>query len=220
MRFIEVGTNPSVIESPHMVRVSPDGKYWYVVFLNNSVIQKYRCSDDVFVGQANLFLPNQPVANINKDWNTFIITNDNKKAFCVSYNANGQVATVDLENMKCIRVQGGFSVPHGIALNANQTKVYVTRQLGNYMYVSDTAFSNPITVSLENGVSPNPTPKLDPHEIILAPNQTDLLITCQKSNELRVFSIPQNSVTQVVNTAIYPQEIILHQNKSVYLLSV
>jgi DNA-binding beta-propeller fold protein YncE len=214
MRFIEVGINSSVIESPHMVRVSPDGKYWYVVFLSNSVIQKYRCSDDAFIGQANLFLPNQPLANINKDWNTFIITNDSKKAFCVSYNANGQVATVDLENMKCTRIQGGFSVPHGIALNASQTMLYITRQQGNYMYVSDTAFSNPITVSLENGLSPNPTPKLDPHEIILAPNQTDLLITCQKSNELRVFSIPQNSVTQVVNTAIYPQEIILHQNKA------
>lgn len=214
MRYIPVGVNPSVIESPHMVRVSPDGKYWYVVFLNNSVIQKYRCSDDAFVGQSNLFLPNQPVNTINKDWNTFTITADGKKAFCVSYNSNGQVAVVDLENLKCIRVQGGFSVPHGIALNAAQDKLYITRQVGNFMYVSDTAFNNPTTVSLENGIAPTTAPKLDPHEIVLAPNQNDLLITCQKSNEVRVFSISQNSVTQVVNTGIYPQEIILHQNKA------
>jgi DNA-binding beta-propeller fold protein YncE len=214
MRYISVGTNPSVIESPHMVRVSPDGKYWYVVFLNNSVIQKYRCSDDAFIGQSNLFTSNQPVSTINKDWNTFVITNDGKKAFCVSYNASGQVAAVDLENLKCIRVQGGFNVPHGIALNAAQDKVYLTRQVGNYMYVSDTAFSNPSILSLENGVAPSPTPKLDPHEIVLAPNQNDLLITCQKSNEVRIFSISQNSVTQVINTAIYPQEIITYQNKA------
>jgi DNA-binding beta-propeller fold protein YncE len=82
------------------------------------------------------------------------------------------------------------------------------------MYVSDTAFNNPTTVSLENGIAPTTAPKLDPHEIVLAPNQNDLLITCQKSNEVRVFSISQNSVTQVVNTGIYPQEIILHQNKA------
>lgn len=213
MRYIEVGNNPSVIESPHSIKVSPDGQYWYVVFLNNSIIQKFRCSDDALVGQSNLFMPGQPANTINKDWNTFVITSDGKKAFCVSYNANGQVAVVDLEQLKCIRVQGGFSVPHGICLNAAEDKVYVTRQIGNYIYASDTAFSNPLTLSLENGVPPNPTPKLDAHEILLAPNQQDLLITCQKSNELRVFSIAQNSVTQVVPLAIYPQEMVVYQNK-------
>lgn len=213
MRYIEVGANPSVIESPHSVKVSEDGQHWYVIFLANSIIQKFRCSDDALVGQANLFMPGQPANTINKDWNTFVITKDSKKAFCVSYNANGQVAVVDLENMRCIRVQGGFTVPHGICLNATEDKLYITRQIGNFIYASDTAFANPVILSLENGVAPNPTPKLDPHEIVLAPNQQDLLITCQKSNELRVFSIPQNSVTQVVNVAIFPQEMQIYQNK-------
>jgi len=35
IRCITVGNNPNVSESPHMVKVSPDGNYWYVVFVGN-----------------------------------------------------------------------------------------------------------------------------------------------------------------------------------------
>ncbi|MBK7389501.1 MAG: hypothetical protein IPI23_10685 [Bacteroidetes bacterium] len=43
MRYINVG-NSAAIESPHMVRISPDGQFWYVAFINGNVlkIQNFR----------------------------------------------------------------------------------------------------------------------------------------------------------------------------------
>jgi hypothetical protein len=37
-----------------MIRTSPDGQYWYVVFVANNILQKYKTSDDSFVGEVNL----------------------------------------------------------------------------------------------------------------------------------------------------------------------
>nr|MBA3970837.1 hypothetical protein [Bacteroidota bacterium] len=51
MRYINVG-NSAGIESPHMIRVSPDGQYWYVVFTAGQYFEKYRTSDDSFVARA------------------------------------------------------------------------------------------------------------------------------------------------------------------------
>ncbi|HRD39221.1 MAG TPA: hypothetical protein PLC65_11360, partial [Bacteroidia bacterium] len=62
MRIVDVGVDPNNIESPHMVKVSPDGQYWYVVFTNSDKMQKFRCSDDQLVATVSL--------GANYDWNT------------------------------------------------------------------------------------------------------------------------------------------------------
>ncbi|MES2397481.1 MAG: hypothetical protein V4549_15840, partial [Bacteroidota bacterium] len=61
MRYINVGNKPGG-ESPHQIKVSPDGQYWYVVFYANSILQKYRTSDDSFVGEVSL--------GAYQNWNT------------------------------------------------------------------------------------------------------------------------------------------------------
>jgi len=205
MRYITVGKDASTIEVPHMIKISPDGQYWYVIFTNGSVLQKYRCSDDAFVGEAYL----GPFF----DWNTFVISEDGTKAYCVTWVSNSVIASVDLTNMKLINNALGFYFAHGVALNADNDSIYVTGQTGNYILKLDTSLVYTQTLSL-NGSPPNPTPSLDPHEILLSPDKQNFYITCQGSNEVRIFNIASQVVTNVINVGTYPVEMAVSASKN------
>lgn len=217
MRMIKVGDRPE--STPHHLRVSPDGKYWYVIFINSNIMQKFRCSDDAFVGN----IPLTPLAAGTGeadalDWNTFVITADSKRAYCVSWTTNGKVCSVDLENHKLIKFLGGWHYPHGIVLNATEDKIYVTAQTGNFVMEADTGFESTTRYALETGAI-NTASSLDPHDIILSPNGQNLLITCQKTNDVRVFSLTSKSVSTIIPTGVYPQEIVYSKKYDQYFVT-
>jgi len=219
MRFIRVGPK-GVGNTPHQVRVSPDGKYWYVIFINNNIMQKFRCSDDSYVAD----IPLTPVAAGTStsgmddalNWNTFVITKNSKLAYCVSW-PDGKVACVDLEKGKLIHFLGGQTVPHGIVLNDAEDKFYIAAQTGNYITEYDTGFVNSNEIILEN-TGKNTSSSLDPHDMILSPDKKSILITCQKSNEVRVLNIATHAV-QVIPTGTYPQEIVYSESTYEYFVS-
>lgn len=200
MRYIRVGNNPNASESPHMLKLSPDGKYWYVVFVANNILQKYRTSDDSFVGEVSL-------GNF-QDWNTITISNDGKKAYCVSWQTNSRIAVVDVENMRLLHNFGGFTNAHGIALNNTNDTIYMTAQTGNYIYKLDTSFNSINTVVLDLSGTPNSTSLLDPHEITFSPDGLKYFVTCQQSNEVRVMSTVGDNLLQVISTGTYPLEMV------------
>ena len=223
IRYIDVGTKPGSPDTPHQIRVSPDGAYWYVVFINNNVMQKFRCSDDSYVGT----IPLTPVAagtstnplSDATDWNTFVISKNGKRAYAVSWRTSGKVAVVDLEKQNLLYFAPAFYEPHGIALNAAEDKLYITAQVGNYITVCDTNLLNRRDLSLQNDQAPSQFPILNAHDIILAPNDIDFLITCQQSNEVRVFNSLTEQVTAVVPTGTYPQEIVYAKKLGCFYVS-
>jgi len=198
IRYITVGANPSAIEVPHIVRVSPDKQHWYVIFVATNIIQKFRCSDDAFVGQVQL--------GANFDWNTMVISDDSKRAYCVAWTSNGRVAAVDIEHMKLLYNAPGFNYPHGVALNATNDTLYVTANTGNFVYKIDTGFTFVDQISLEPGFPPSSVSKLDAHEIILSPDKKSFYITCQKTSDVRALDIATRQVTAIAPTGYYPQE--------------
>lgn len=219
IRFIEVGNKPGS-DTPHHLRVSPDGNYWYVIFINNNIMQKFRCSDDRYVGD----IPLTPLAantgsENDQEWNTFIITKDGKRAYCASLTNNGRISAVDLENRKLIHYSKSLYYPHGIALNASEDKVFVTSQTGNFITEIDTAFTDPLSISLQPGQDVNYGSSLDPHDVILSPDDKHLLITCQKSNEVRVLNIETKTVEAVISTGVYPQEITYSHSSNEYFVT-
>lgn len=223
MRYIEVGTKAGAPDTPHQIRVSPDGSYWYVIFINNNVMQKFSCADDSYIGTIPLtpFAAGTSTSSVNDafNWNTFVISSDSKRAYCVSWQPSGKVCAVDLENMKLLHYIGGLSNPHGIVLNGSNDKLYVGAQTGNYITEIDSAFSNTNDISLQNGVLPSSVSSLDIHDFALTPDNQNLLVTCQKSNEVRVFNIATQSVTNVIPTAVYPQEIVYCASRQEYYVS-
>jgi len=221
MRFIQAGNKPSG-NTPHQVRVSPDGNYWYVVFINSNIMQKFRCSDDSYVGN----IPLTPIAagtssDPDEDalnWNTFVITKDSRYAYCVSW-PDGKIAKVNLERMSLVHFLGGQGVPHGIVLNGAEDKFYLASQTGNFISVYDTSFSEePQDIILENGPK-NTGKSLDPHDMILSPDNQNILVTCQESNQVRVVNIASGQVTRTIPTGTYPQEIIYSKSTNEYFVS-
>ena len=208
MRYISVGhgTQP---ESPHAVRVSPDGKYWYVSFRNGSYLQKFRTVDDGFESEVLLDAGS---------WNTFAITDDSKYAYVADWSSIGKVFYVDLDSMKVLKKYQGsglFTFPHGTFLSKDNHYLYVTAQFGNYIYKVDV--SNPLvpdinTITVDGSANIIPSSSYDPHEVAFNPDGTKYFVTCQHSNEVRVFDATNDVLIATIPVGNYPQEISFSKN--------
>jgi YVTN family beta-propeller protein len=211
IRYIEVG-RPGVPDTPHQLRISPDGKFWYVIFINYNVIEKYSCDTDKKVGEVSL-------GNIFY-WNTLNISADGKRGYSVSLESTGHVVSVDLENLRLIHTLTLPGYPHGIAIGPGEANIYVAYQYGNAIAQIDTAFDNYNDISLDgNPVTKNGSNILDPHDMILTPSAGSLMITCQNSNEVRVLDLSTNSVTAIIPVGTFPQEIIYSPSMQKYYVS-
>lgn len=197
MRVVDVGNKPNQIEAPHLVRVSPDGLYWYVVFYSGDIIQKFRTSDDQLVGETVIG---------QGDWNTVIFTPDGKKGY-VNGTGLQRTAEVNLETMTLIR-NLTMDYPHGGFITPDGSTLYLTSQNGNFInkvnLVSGTYDVDPIV--LIPGQTPSTSSSLDPHEIILSPDGSKYFVSCQRSNEIRVFQRSNDSLLRVINVGTFPQE--------------
>ncbi len=202
MRYIKVGVDDNVIESPHQVRISPDGNYWYVVFIGGHVIQKFNTVDDSYVGAIEIGL---------HQWNTITFTPDSKKAFVCDPGVStpGVIQVVDLENMVAI-TQTTQGYPHGSYVTQSG-RLYVTNQSDNdnvvyRISITDTTFSNWETQYLYTTIPPV---TLQPHEITFTPDEKYYFVTCQHSNEVRemkVDTLGQDSLVAIYNVGAKPQE--------------
>lgn len=197
IRMIEVGSNPNIIETPHFINFSPDGRYWYVVFINSPYLEKYDAQTDKLIARCNL--------NNQLDWNRIIITNDGKKGFCVAWTSNGKIISVDLEKMQVINAMYGLYFPHGTALSKNNDTLYVAAQTGNFFMKIDTGLTSQISIPIDNSGIVNYSSSLDPHDIFVSPNGTKLYFTCQASNEIREFDLNTNTCTQTIPVGTFPQ---------------
>ncbi len=204
MRYITVGKLPNVVELPHMIKVSPDGKYWYVVFVNANVLQKYSTADDKLVSEVDLGMNSGSPTNF---WNTITISNDGKRAYCVSWQGNSRIASVNLESMTLIQNIGSTVNAHGIALNHTEDTLFVTSQNGNFIYKVDTGLSLFMQVTLDMSLIPSNTPNtLDPHQIIFSDEGSKYFVTCQAANQVRVMSTTTNQLLQTISTGAFPLE--------------
>lgn len=207
MRYMDVGVFPNT-ELPHMIKVSPDGKYWYVVFSAASfIMQKFRTSDDSYVGEITLGLGN---------WNTLAISNDSKYAVAVDWNASGKIAYIDLENMTLAGGSPwtGFSDTHGSALNAAGDTIYITSTTGNFIYkipVSDP--SSYEQISIDPPQIPGSSSFFEPHEIAFSPDNMYYYVTCPKSNQVRVMRTSDDGLEAIIPTGTYPLEMSFSKTK-------
>lgn len=200
-RAFDVG-NGFNTEAPHDIMVSPDGQYIYVSFYASNIFQKYRTSDHQKVGE--IVLPEY-------SWHTLDISGDSKIAVTTHLNSSGKMALIDLDNMKVIVIyQGGglFIFPHGCALNHNGSKVYITSQQGNFIYkvdMSDPQNPDFSQVVLQPGTVASPNGIYKPYDVDYFPDYSKYAVTCQGTNELRIFNTANDSLLAVINTTGVPQ---------------
>lgn len=193
MRYIDVGVDPG-IQSPHMVKVSPDGQYWYVIFLSGNYLEKYRTSDDSFVGRADIG---------SGYWNTFTISGDSKTAYCIDLNAGGKVAIVNLTTLAPALPQNGFTYPHGSALNNTGDTLYITQQTN-----SRKLYKIPLSdFSSYSEVDLSASGFLNSHEIRFSPDGKKYAVTCQGTSEVRIFKTGTDQLLAAIPVGSMPSEL-------------
>jgi len=214
MRYVNVGASGG-IESPHMIKVSPDGKHYYTSFsVSGTVIQKFRTSDDQKAGE--IFIG-------TGIWNTFVISPDSKKAFIIDWNSTGKIAYVDVENMAIMPGSpwSGFVWPHGSGLSPNGDTLYVTCQSGNFIYkipVNDPSSFEEISIDPPQ-IPVNSAP-IQPHDIIFSPDNSMYFISCERSNDVRVFQRSNDSLLAIIQVGHQPVEFAISNSVSTPYLFV
>jgi len=192
MRYIDIGSEAG-IEAPHMLRVSPDGQYWYVLNLAGKYLEKYRTSDDHFVARAFIGSGN---------WNAFTISDNSQTAYCTSLEAVGKIAVVNLSAMTAtVSSGGGFSNPHGISFNPSQDTLYIVQQIGSILYkfpIDD--FSTFTSTSL------SVSPQLNIHEIVFSPDGSKYFLTCQGTDQVRIYATATDQLLATIAVGNSPTE--------------
>lgn len=205
MRYVKIGNNLNS-ELPHSIKLSPDGKYWYVIFTNGNSIQRFDAETDTYSGELIIGPGN---------WNTFAISADGKMGFAVNWAAQGSVTVVNLENMTVIQEYKGsglFEWPHGSYVSKDNNTLYVTAQFGNFIYkidITDILQPDIEKISMETGIPPTSSSKLDIHEILFTPDESIYFISCQNSNEIRALSAKNDSLLTIIKCGVFPQELAL-----------
>jgi YVTN family beta-propeller protein len=202
MRYINVG-NSGGIESPHLVKVSPDGEFWYACFLGGNAFQKYRTSDDSFVAEANVGV---------KNWNSFVITPDGLKAFLIDWSASGDIAEVDLTTMS-VTHNIGFNYPHGSCLNPAGTYLYVTQQnSSSKIYkipVGDLSLATEIDL-----FTTTPPSFLNTHDVRFSPDGSKYFVTCQgPPSEVRIFDAATDTLQAILPVGAMASEVVFSATK-------
>lgn len=214
MRYIPVGADYS-IESPHTLRMSPDGQYWYVCFSNGAYLEKHRTSDDALVGRILL---GATASAAFGSWNTFAITPDSRHAFVVHWDPNGagRIAWVDLETMQCLQVYQSslLNQTHGSCVSASGDTLFVTNTASNYVYrfdVSDPTSPSFDQLAIDGTGVPLNINSDDPHEIALSPDHTKYFVTCSGTNCVRVLNATSDTLMATIPVGIYPVEMSFSQ---------
>lgn len=211
MRVIDIGVIPgaSPAESPHNVKVTPDGKYWLVIFLNADIVQ-------VFSTETDQLVKTIPIGGgTSGGWNTMAISADSKKAYVIDYN-NGRVAFVDIDAGTSFTSNTfpltGNPVPnlHGVAINQSQDTLYVTVELTNRIVkipINDLSGYDDVNLNpLGNPFYISQT--MNPHEIIFSPDYSKYFVTCQDSNvnQVRVYSTATDQIIAAIPVGKKPLE--------------
>ncbi|MBK7689980.1 MAG: hypothetical protein IPK62_07930 [Bacteroidetes bacterium] len=212
MRYVKVGRQDNIPESPHNIKVTDDKKFWFVCFINGNWIQKFDAIADTLVDEY---------AIPNGLWNVVRITKDNSKAFVSDLSSNGQIVEVNLLT-KAVKKYGNglFNNPHGIALSKNADTLYITAQYGNMIYRLIPALASNKAISLEKGVAPvTTTGLLDPHEVVLDNSYSKYFVTCQTSNEVRVMQTGVDTLLKVIPVGKYPLEMAVSKSKELLFVT-
>ncbi len=214
-KYVKVGLDPNSIESPHMVKVSPDGKYWYVCFLGSSagtsIFQKFDATTDKFV--ANCTLKDNGVSILGT-WNVFTIHPSGKEACVSDFSPNGYIVRVNLETMETIQTYKAQSGVHGVTYN----------QFGDTLYAMELFASRIIRIFINE---PGEFDLFDlpgsanqaPHQINFRPDFKYFFVTCQGTNDVRVFDAATNALVKTIKTGNFPQEMAMSKKRNLLFVT-
>lgn len=195
MRYINVGNTPAT-EYPHNIKVSPDGKFWYIISTGGNSLQKYRTSDDSYVGEAIL-------GAFALNWNTLTISNDGNTAYAIDWENSGDVATINTNTFSVVH-STSYASPHGSCMNPAGDTLYVTENYGGSYKIYKFPTSD-LTSWTEAALSPTPA-NLDTHEVLFSPDGSEYFVTCQGTSQVRIMQTGTDQLLATIPVGALPSE--------------
>lgn len=202
MRCVDVGNSPG-IEAPHMIKVAPNNLFYCISYIGGSYFQKFSTIDNSKLGEVNIGFGS---------WNTFAISSNSQNAYVVDFN-NGRIAFINLLAMTAQVIPFGFNLPHGSALNEADDTLYVTGQLGSFIYkipVND--IFNYQQINFTGG-------QHNIHEVAFSPDFSKYFLTCQSTSKVLIVSTHNDSILASVSVGFFPQEMGISKTKPYLFVS-
>jgi DNA-binding beta-propeller fold protein YncE len=146
------------------------------------------------------------------------VSEDGNKLLVCDWQSNGKLVLLQTKPLQVLKEFGGgatglFKFPHGIIANESFDTFRVTSQYGNFIY-KFTADENLYTkISLDGKPLSNNPGTLDPHELYYTPDKSKYFITCEASNEVRIFDAKKDTLIKTISLGIFPQEIAMSKTK-------
>ncbi len=207
MRFIPVGQDDNSNESPHFIELSPDGQFLYVTMLLGGIVEKYRTDNYQFAGRVE----------VGSDPALIEISPDGQRAIISHWNAisgSPKLTLLDAENMAIVdQVVGSgelLSFGHGMATTSDFSLLYVVANEGNYyakyqIGEQSLAEIDKFSIAPRQAPIPQATKAYQPYHCLLSPDESMFFITCNQTNEVRVFNTANDELIANIPTGDFPR---------------
>ena len=191
IRLIPVGGS-NTLDAPHYVKISPDKNFFYISLIQEGYVEKYDINIDFpFTKSDRLQVGTSPAhIEISPDGLTGYVTNfvasgaGTIRKF--STNSPMQVTGI-LEDVK-------LTAPHGMALTADGSVLFVASEIGEYLFrINTNSFVNSDSTVIKEPIDPSVPPNgqgtgnFKPYQIILSQDESLLYVSCRGSNEVRIY---------------------------------
>lgn len=207
MRQIAVGQLPQDLEAPHFIRLSPDGQYFYLSLINGALVEKYRTDNYAFEGRVEVG-PDPAIIILSPDGERLLVTHWNDTP---GQPKLSMVRTSDMQLVDQI-VAGGdvLSYPHGLVATKDFRMLYVVAHQGNYyakIEMDENGFTGIEQVPLDPANSPIPqaSTAYKPYYCLLSPDESQLFVSCNITDEVRVFSTASDALIARIPTGDFPR---------------
>ncbi|MEO8666848.1 MAG: beta-propeller fold lactonase family protein [Ignavibacteria bacterium] len=189
VRLIPVGGRTQ-LDAPHYIELSPDNNYFYISLIQEGYIEKYDANTYAQVGRM---AAGQSPAHI-------IISPDGHTGYVTNFESSGSVTTTTKFNADNMTITDIFTEPrmkgpHGMALTNDGSVLYVTSEIGEYIFKINTAtFYNSDTTYTKSPLDPsvppsgNGTGNFRPYQVLLSPDETLLYVSLRGANQVRIYN--------------------------------
>ncbi|MCX8112537.1 MAG: YncE family protein [Bacteroidia bacterium] len=215
---IPVGVRPGQIESPHYIQLSPDKQYFYVTLIAGSAVEKYRTDTYEKVGRVEVG-PDPAHIEFSSDGRYAIITHFTD----VSPVKLTLIDALSMQVLDVLQDPGGQIIarPHGLWITPDFRYAYVTANAGNYLAKIEISSDRQRFIDFEQiPLAPGLIPRVDnrwgPYQIVSEPSGQYYFVSCDASNEVRVFRQSNDSLIAVIPTAIAPK-LMVYQDGLLYV---
>ncbi len=207
MRMFPIGMM-GYTESPHCIRITPDGKYGFLGFTSGSYAQKIDTRTDTVIASVNMQGGSGGILSISPDA---------QKIMMVDFNT-AHLFSVDFGSMQATPLNpGNLIYPHGIVATPSWDTFYITPQYGNALYRYTPGKLPPlIKIPLDTAFTAvDNTSQIysDPHEVIMTPDHSKIFVSCEFSDTVRVLGAYTYKVLAAIRVGHKPQEFAIAPSK-------